>query len=669
MIMLVELSIKNLKKSLKDYSIYFFTLILAVCIFYIFNALGTQSAMMELSQTKSNIIDTMNLVLSSMSVVVSFILAFLIVYASSFLIKKRKKEFGIYLLLGMNKVSIAKILFYETLLIGFVSLVVGLILGIILSQFMSLLVASLFRANMDRFVFVISTEAIIKTLIYFTVIYIIDMILNTLHVTRSKLIDLILASKKKETPILKNPIFSIILFVISVIVLVYAYLKVTVYASTLDTTFSAMIPFICGIITTFTIFWSISSLFIYLTNKFPRLYHHRLNNFVYGQLGHQFNRSVFASGIICLLLFVTICVLSSAFSLKSYKDSILDEVAPISLSLSKEMSDNITIEEVLEETNILTDHFKDMLEVSTYTLPEVNNLTIYGDYGQKILTNDPTFEAYLTEPLSIIHVSDYNRVASMYQLTPLTLDDHEYAIVADYPNSVRMYNEGLKVNQTITINGETYTAAYDTCQKGYLMMSYDAQNQGFIVVSDDTPLTQKQVNYFLTNYDQTIEAASFDKNLYERLNPENASWSMIIPSLQTNIYDDSIGSSGVVIFVALYLGFISMISASAILALKQMSDCIDQKNQYQILRKIGTSKKEIHHALFMQCAFFFGLPLILAIIHSIFGMQVCYQMLNIYNSDGILPAIIVTALLIVGIYGAYFILTYQMSKRIIYEEE
>ena len=135
--MLIRLSIKNIRKSIKDYAIYFFTLVLGVCIFYVFNAIEGQSSMLEVSRTKSDSIDQMVWAISSMSIVVSLILGFLIVYANRFLMKKRNREFGIYLILGMKKGDIAKILFGETLLVGAVSLTAGLLLGIGLSQFMS----------------------------------------------------------------------------------------------------------------------------------------------------------------------------------------------------------------------------------------------------------------------------------------------------------------------------------------------------------------------------------------------------------------------------------------------------------------------------------------------------------------------------------------------------
>ena len=202
--MLFKLSIKNIKKSFKDYAIYFLTLVLGVAIFYVFNALDSQEAMLQLSATEKEIISLMNEFLSGVSVLVAVILGFLIIYASRFLVKRRKKEFGIYLTLGMGKRQVSKILLMETVIIGLISLAVGLGVGLIASQFMSIVVAKLFEADMSRFEFVFSQTAMLKTVMYYAIIYLIVMIFNVFAVTKYKLIDLLNAAKKGEKVKMRN---------------------------------------------------------------------------------------------------------------------------------------------------------------------------------------------------------------------------------------------------------------------------------------------------------------------------------------------------------------------------------------------------------------------------------------------------------------------------------
>ena len=196
--MLFKLSIRNMKKSFKDYAIYFLTLVLGVAIFYMFNSIDSQQAMLEVSQSTREIIKLMINMLGYISVFVAVVLGLLIVYANNFLINRRKKEFGIYMTLGMGKRQISKIILMETILVGIISLIVGLIIGVFASQFMSILVAKMFEADMSKFQFVFSKDACIKTCIYFAVMYVAVMFFNTFTVSRYKLINLLNASKKNE---------------------------------------------------------------------------------------------------------------------------------------------------------------------------------------------------------------------------------------------------------------------------------------------------------------------------------------------------------------------------------------------------------------------------------------------------------------------------------------
>ena len=216
--MLFKLSLKNISKSIKDYTIYFFTLILGVAIFYVFNAIDDQTIMLNVSSSTYEIIKLLTQVLSGVSVFVSFILASLIIYASRFLIKRRNKEFGIYLTLGMSKRKISLILFFETLIIGIASLALGLGIGVSLSQLMSIVVANMFEANLTKFTFIFSKSACLKTLLYFSIMYLVVMIFNTINISKCKLIDLIYSKNKSEKIKLKNPWLCIIIFITTIII-------------------------------------------------------------------------------------------------------------------------------------------------------------------------------------------------------------------------------------------------------------------------------------------------------------------------------------------------------------------------------------------------------------------------------------------------------------------
>ena len=251
--MLFNLSLKNIKKSFKDYVIYFVTLILGITIFYIFNSLQSQTVMLEISDSARDIIKMMNDILSGVSVFVSFVLGFLIVYANRFLMKRRKREFGIYMILGMSKQQISKILIVETLIIGLISLIVGLVLGIVLSQVMSIIVANMFEADMNRFTFVLSGSALLKTICYFGIMYLLVIVFNTVQVNRQQLINLMTAHQQNELITNKNPIVCLFVFIGAVLLLSYAYYNVTSNVENLTTFFSIILQMIYGALATYLI--------------------------------------------------------------------------------------------------------------------------------------------------------------------------------------------------------------------------------------------------------------------------------------------------------------------------------------------------------------------------------------------------------------------------------
>ena len=246
--MLFKLSIRNMKKSFKDYAIYFITLVLGVAIFYMFNSLDSQEAMLEVSQSTHEMINLLIGMLGFVSVFVAVVLGLLIVYANNFLINRRKKEFGIYMTLGMGKKQISKIILMETVFVGIISLFVGLIIGIFASQFMSILVAKMFEVDMTRFEFVFSKDACIKTCIYFAVIYVAVMLFNTMTVSRYRLINLLNANKKNEKVKIKNPVLSALVFIIGASILGYAYWKVTGDVYTISTADKILVPILMGIV-------------------------------------------------------------------------------------------------------------------------------------------------------------------------------------------------------------------------------------------------------------------------------------------------------------------------------------------------------------------------------------------------------------------------------------
>ena len=634
------------------------------------------------------------------SVFIAIVLGFLIVYANNFLINRRKREFGIYMSLGMGRRQISGIILLETILIGIISLAVGLFIGIFASQFMSILVAKLFEADMSEFTFVFSKDACIKTCIYFAVMYIAVIIFNTLTISRYKLINLLTAVKKNEKVKLKNPIISILIFIASSVLLGYAYYLVTGGVYELRTGEQLLKPILMGVIGTVGVFWSLSGFILRLIQTRKSVYLKGTNMFVLRQLNNKINTNIVSMTVICLMLFMTISALSSSLSIQSALDSQLEKFTPVDVNLYKtaylpesyvssysgktiynteeQIEDSRhPVSHTLETNGYDMNNLKDIVEIPIYAIPEWTLKYSLGNYYEKAKSQFSML-TYDT-PETVIKISDYNKVAALYGNEQYSLNDDEYMVLCDFEQMIDLRNEALKQNSNIEINGKTYHTKYNECQDGFVFMSTSNINAGIILVPDNFEIEKENTEqYFLAgNYNAETEeekielekvlSGEVDSELFDNLSDKGIN---LEGTTKISLTEASKGLSTIIIFIAIYLGIVFLIASSAILALKQLTESSDNKQRYTILRKIGCDEKMINQALFRQIFIFFMMPLALAIVHSIFGIKFILSMLAALASpDELLPSIIVTAVIIGAIYGLYFLATYFGSKNIIKEEE
>ena len=450
-----KIAAKNIRKSFKDFTIYFLTLTFAVCIFYCFNSLDSQMALSNMKGIQVSYLGVMNQLMAGVSVFVSVILAGLIIFATNFLIKRRKKEFGLYMMLGMSKWKISFILFIETLIVGIVSLVIGLVVGLLLSQGLSILTANMFLVDLDKFRFTISNDAIIKTISYFGIIYLIVMIFNLIVISKYKLIDLINSSKKSEKIKVRNKVVSLIILVLSIIVLIVAYRCAIIN----DLDFTKPLFFIAillGIIGTLGFFFGLSSsILAFLKNK-ESVYFNKLNVFTIKQITSKFNTNFISMTVICLMLFVTIGILTSGLSIKKSFETTLEKCTPYDFSavLYKDNeTSNIPIVDALKKLNINLDDSTDYEKINLYSIDysRRNMLSKYiGKETQFINVND---EFLKTDAMSI---SDYNKAMKLAGNKEKYLAEDEVYISADYDAIMSLVEDFVKDNNSITIDNKIY---------------------------------------------------------------------------------------------------------------------------------------------------------------------------------------------------------------------
>ena len=553
---------------------------------------------------------------------------------------------------------------------------------------------------MSNFTFVFSSDSCIKTCIYFAVMFIAVAIFNTITVSRYKLINLLTATKKNEEVKIKNPILCIIIFIIAVGILTYCYYKVTAGVSTMATADQILPVILLGIISTVLVFWSLSGLILKILQSRKKIYLKDVNMFVLRQLNNKINTTVISMSVICLMLFMTISILSSSLSLNSTMRRDMQEMTPVDINLYKtanlpesyqnpytgrieeyteaQIEDSKkSMEQTLIDNGFDMNNFKDTVEIPIYTTPELTMGDLLKGIEDMVRMQFPQLQ--YDAPEEIIKVSDYNKIARLYGNEEYSLADNEFIILCDFENMENLRNQALKQDDTITLKGKEYKAKYNECKEGFIDMSSSHINTGIILVPDDVEFeeSEKERVFLAANYNAETEEEkenieklftdAEDSELYKNVLAKGLDFDGMT---KISIIESSVGVSTMVLFIAIYLGIIFLIASSAILALKQLTESSDNKERYMVLRKIGVDEKIINKALFKQIGLFFIFPLILAIIHSIFGIQFVMTLMSVLaSSEELLPSIIATVGVMGVIYGLYFLATYLGSKNIIKEEE
>lgn len=424
--MLFNIAFNNVKKSYKDYTIYFLTLTLGVCVFYSFNSIESQTIMGEVSSNKEVYMELVKTIISIVSVFVSFILGGLIVYANNFLIKKRKKELGIYMTLGMGKKKISLILVIETFIIGLFSLIIGLLLGLVVSQGLSVLTAKLFEVNTDKYRFVISVGAMIKTALYFGIIFLIIMIFNSFIIAKYNLIDLLYAARKNEKIKVKSSKVSAIIFILSMIILAYAYYKVnSVGMSNIDLRDNIIIPVILGTIGSFIFFLGLSGVMLNFIQRKKKLYYKGLNSFVVKQMNNKINSNFMAMAVISIMLFITIVSLSTGVGYKKSTEETYKDLLPFDATIEVHPQGN---DDDYNFNKLDVDYF--LNEVGFKFIKEDSKVNFkkyysYGDIG-KLLSGDSNSHPWV----DVISIDDYNNILALQGKDKINIKENEFLVIS-----------------------------------------------------------------------------------------------------------------------------------------------------------------------------------------------------------------------------------------------
>lgn len=657
--MYFKLAFKNIKKSYKNYVIYFLTLIFGICIFYTFNSIESQSVMMELNDQKQSAFMMAEQLMGYFSVFIAFVLGFLIVYANNYLIKRRKKEFGIYMTLGMENGSLSKMIFLETLFIGAISLGIGLVLGIMLSQALSVLTAYMFQVDLTKFQFVFSPLGFKRTVLCFSIIYLVVLIFNFISVRKIKLIDLLTASKRNEKPTIKNLWVSVILFLVSLGILGTAYYKV-IHDGIAFASFNALgLPILLGCIGTFIFFYSLTGFFLKVIQGNKKFYLRDLNMFVMKQISSKINTTFVSLSFICLMLFLAICTFSGGLGINRAINADLKDLTKFDVTFWSNSGENI--ENLLKEKNI---------DISNIAKEE-SNMVMYDSgvkYSNFLSKEGMTamknyFPVANDNDILVIGEKGYNNTLKLLGKEPVNLKENQYLAVGNIDEMKKWVNESLENGKKINISGKTLEPE----NKNYENINlYNFTMKGDIlifVVKDSLLEGLKPVS---SRFNMMLKDNSNTKEELEEVR-DHLVESQVYSITKKEIYDNAAGLGATMAYLGIYLGLIFIITSAVVLAIQQLTESTDNVERYRLLKEIGVDQKMINKAIFTQVGVYFMLPLSLAIVHSIVGLKISSTIVGVFGNASIMPNVIITAIIFVIIYGGYFLATYLGAKKNINE--
>ncbi|HHK5565798.1 TPA: FtsX-like permease family protein [Bacillus thuringiensis] len=623
---LFSLAKKNIKGNLNNYLLYFFSMVVSVIICYTFNSLLYTP---EIKNAVNNIEDTM----SQTSFVLIGVVAVFIGYSNAFFTKKRKKEVGLYSLLGVRKKNIARMLFFENVIIGAITLICGLILGILLSRLFIMLLLKLVGAPVNVS-FSIPMEAVMTTTITFTFITIFTSLQSYLLIYRFKLIELFQADKKGE----KVPKASIISAVVSIILLAISY--------RLMFNEMAMLYMPLVAIGTYLLFRSLTVYLLKRAQKNKPNYYKGINIIGTSHLLYRVKGNALILTVIALLTTFAIPHLSASFSEYVSTEKVVHEMYPFSYTYlsTGEESDN-QIQRVIS-----TD--------KNHPITAQLDIPIIQVKGN---TSAP-FQDKNDLSVNLISESVFHKMNKILKLGDIPNLSGEHAIAFKKYIHQQPVSDFANHQVNITLSGNNYTFKLNKLERQSISLTSGPELLYMVVTDEMFNTIGNQVRpikyktYKVKNA-KTTKAAS--ETLTRLVGNDN--------QMRTFYkgYTKLKESTGMKIFIMSSLSVMLIIATGSVIYFKQLTEAHSDKDQYTILRGIGVSKKEIRATIVKQTAFIFILPLFIGFLNASMLIMPIFLRYDMDNIKENVLALIYAMTTYGVIYLVYYVLTINSYNRIV----
>lgn len=723
--MLCKLAWGNVRRAGRDYLVYLLTLTLGVTVFYAFNTISMQVDIAGIDE--KGLAQVMGSMLGNLTYFLAGVMAFLMVYANNFIMKRRKKEFGLYQVLGMGRGRVATIMALETVIVSVGAFVAGIVLGVGLSQLMTFFTASLFKTQIANFHFFFSVHAFNLTLACMLVMFVLTLLLNLRAVRRTKLIELMGAERRNESIKTRNPWIAIAIFAVGVVLVGVAYYRLLRDGFPLTATDSklqeAMNQF--GITTamvtvgTFALFWGLSGMLIKLLQSLRGVYWRGLNMFTVRQLAAKVNTVCFSMGVIAMLLFLAITSVTCGMSIANVMNENLERYNPVDVSQTYVYYTPETLDYYKEYVNpseadrmVLADSTVDLypawhgkgksadnndetgkkvdiadvagehVQIDSYLSyplggsdPSVTPSEMCKTMGEKLPKAFGGSNADMTG-LSVTPASQYNKLRQMMGKEPVHIGHDQYLLTCDMGGElVDMYTKYMAGGHTLTLGGHELKPAADKSDEDTAAIANSAMgsNGGTVVVADEL-LSQLNLQPYssslLVNYKQGMDTTEADESIkYNVLDnllvdgKEPGSWRTFIT--RSEMYAQTAQMNGLISYLAIYIGFVLVVACAAILSIQQLSNVADGSRSYRVLAQIGCDDRQIRHSVMAQQAVFFLFPLAVGLAHSFVALKVIIELVSIFGNMSIGGTVGLTCAIFLAAYGGYFLVTYLMSTGMV----
>ncbi|EJR69493.1 ABC transporter permease [Bacillus cereus] len=631
---------RNLQRNLKNYVLYFASMILSIVIYFIFVSLQYNGYIVEQTSTTKGIAD----VFKASSVILIIFVAIFIWYSNSFFTKKRKKEIALYSLLGVPKRQIGTMLFYENLIIGMIALIIGMSIGALLSKVFSMLLLKVMQLS-TAISFSISLEAIMHTILIFTVIILITSFHGYSIIYKFKLTELLQAERQGEL-IPKGSKWTALLGIILVISSYWFALQPIFSSIWLDHKIRNMCIILGGsIIGTYFIFRSFTVFLLLGLQKNKTSYYRGINVVSVSQLLARIQSNAKTLTAIALLSTVTLCGIGASYSMYYKNKVMIDKTEPFSFMYVKT---NSHIDQQIENTIRNSNHtIKEKIAIPLIKLKA--DLQVDG-----ILPVD--FEKNPKE-LNLLSESTLNTLADKTNKDIKVSLQNVEVVALDANKSNTFQTEYKNGKAKLHLSGNDYSLQFVGKIQDNILN--DSLHEFTIVVTDKvfSNITKKQEPYMLQAY-----KVSDDKNTKEL----TKALQILLPKdinliSKYSAYTGVVEATGLVIFAGVFLGLVFLAATGSIIYFKQLTEATIDQDKYIILRKLGVGKQTIFKSIAKQMAFIFILPLTIGSLHSIVALNALSNTLGIDIFIPVLTTIVAYTL----IYFAYYILTVKSYNSIV----